>query len=223
MKPSLADSPKLRKFLKTFSPGSLLFKQGELGSTLFFVVRGMVELVFERDGSEHVTEIVEAGGFLGERALVTKEPYRRYYSARANQETQALEINSKDLELLKITVPELMTDLMTGAFEVAAKRLHRMNTLVNALRYSDNALRFMHCVLYYCKETGTPVPNGIEVPLSIAGFAHYTDMTVSQIERYFGEMEEARLIEKLPNGFYLVPSVDAIELAADRERARSKG
>lgn len=211
--PDLLDHPKLKKFLRNIPAGEFLFKQGQSGSTMFIILKGMVELVAERDGLSHVTELIEHGGFLGERAIVTKDPYFRYYSARANQDCVVLEISGKDLEFLKIAVPELMTEIMTKAFEVAAKRLQRMNFLVNALRSSNNEERFFSCVLYFCRTTGTAVPNGLEVPLSVEGICHYTDISAQDARRRFGDLEKARLIEKLPNGFYLVPSVQAI---ADR-------
>lgn len=211
--PDLLDHPKLRKFVRNIPAGEFLFKQGQSGSTMFIILKGMVELVAERDGLSHVTELIEHGGFLGERAIVTTDPYRRYYSARANQDCVVLEMSGKDLEFLKIAVPELMTEIMTKAFEVAAKRLQRMNFLVNALRPSNNEERFFSCVLYFCRTTGTAVPNGLEVPLSVEGVCHYTDIPPQDARRRFGELEKERLIEKLPNGFYLVPSVQAI---ADR-------
>ncbi len=211
--PDLLEHPKFKKYVRTVPAGEYLFKQGQSGSTMFIILKGMVELVAERDGLSHVTELVEHGGFLGERAIVTKEPYMRYYSARTNQDCVVLEISGQDLEFLRISAPELMTEVMTKAFEVAAKRLQRMNFLVNALRSSNNEERFFSCVMYFCRTTGTPVPSGLEVPLSVEGICHYTDIPFQDARRRFEELEKSRLIEKQLNGFYLVPSLQAI---ADR-------
>jgi CRP-like cAMP-binding protein len=212
MHASVFDSPKLRKFSRTYGAGEFLFKQGDSGTTLCIVLSGMVELLSAEGEKKHVIEIVEAGGFLGERSIVSKEAYLRHFSARTLQECKVIEVSAKDLEFLKISAPEIMTLLMTKAFEVAAQRLHRMNCLVAALKPSDNKERFWQCFLYYCRFTGTAVPNGLEVPLSNQSFCHYTDISEDEATGYLAGLEAEKLIEKLPNGFYLVPSLETLEL-----------
>ncbi len=211
MDSSVFASPKLKKFLHTYAAGELLFKQEDKGSTLCIVLTGMVELVSKNGTSEHVIEIVGPGGFLGERSIISKLPYSRRFSARTLQESKVMEVSADDLEFLKISAPETMTLLMTKAFEVAAERLHRMNCLVEALKPSGERERLGSCLRYYCRFTGTAVPNGLEVPLSPQSFCYYTDLPEDRAVSFLEELESKKLIEKLPNGFYLVPSLEDLE------------
>lgn len=211
MEPSVFTNPKLKKFLHTYAAGEFLFKQGESGTTLCIVLSGMVELISETGDLEHAVEMVGPGGFLGERSLISKAPYQRRFSAKTLQDSQVLEVSAKDLEFLKISAPEIMTLVMTKAFEVAAGRLYRMNCLVEALKPSSPRARLTRCLLYFCRFTGTPVPNGLEVPLSPQSFCYYTDLSETEASLFLGELETNKLIEKLPNGFYLVPSLADLE------------
>jgi len=208
--PELLDHPKLRKFIKTLSSSSYLFREGEKGATMFILLEGRVELFAERDGRRSVIEIVEPGGFIGERAIITKEPYPRYLSAKSTEDGVVLEISAQDLEFLKITVPELMTELMTKAFETAAKRLRRMNLLAESLRPVDPEKRFINSVLFFAHAIGTLVPQGTVVPLSAEGINHYTGISVEEAREGLLRLETKKWIQKQGDGSYLVPSVDTL-------------
>jgi hypothetical protein len=55
-----------------FSPGDIIVRRGELGEEMFFINRGIVEVISE-DGQDVYATLTE-GQFFGEIALLTKEP-----------------------------------------------------------------------------------------------------------------------------------------------------
>jgi CRP-like cAMP-binding protein len=209
-KHDVMEHAKLKKFLKHIPADTFLFRQGELGNTMFIILDGTVELIAERNEATHVTGILEAGEFLGERAITMKEAYRRYYSAKAIQHTNALEIGSQDLEFLRITAPDIMTDIMVRAFNVAARRLSRMNILVHSLRSSDNDERFIRCILYFCRTAGREMPGGTEVALSAQGIHYYIDMPLAEVEARLNDLQARQLIERVNHEFFFIRDVGAI-------------
>lgn len=209
-KTDVMDHPKLKKFLKEIPTDTYLFRQGQQGNTMFILLDGVVELIAEREESSHVTGLLAAGEFLGERAITEKEPYRRYYSAKAIQPVVALEIGAQDLEFLRITAPELMTDIMVRAFGIAARRLSRMNILVQSLRSSDNEERLIRSILYFCRTAGRPVHTGVEVALSAQGIHYYIDMPLEAIDQHLKQLETEGLMRRMNEDFYFIPDVNAL-------------
>ena len=209
-KTSPMDHPKLKKFLKVIPSETFLFRQGQMGNTMFIILDGMVELIAEREESSHVTGILEAGEFLGERAITMKEPYRRYYSAKAIQTSTVLEISSQDLEFLRITAPDVMTDIMVQAFSIAAKRLARMNILVHSLRSSNNSERLIRCIQYFCRTAGRAVPGGVEVALSPQGIHYHIDMSMDDIQAKMADLQQRGLMKRVNAEFFFVPDIGAL-------------
>jgi hypothetical protein len=64
--------------LDVFTPGELIFKKGQKGTTMYFVIKGKVEVLSE-DGSS--ISLLSDGDFFGEIALLTDQP--RTASVRA--------------------------------------------------------------------------------------------------------------------------------------------
>jgi CRP-like cAMP-binding protein len=204
------DHPKLKKFVKTIPSETFLFRQGQMGNTMFIILNGMVELIAEREKLSHVTGILEAGEFLGERAITQKEPYQRYYSAKAIQTSTVLEISSQDLQFLRITAPDVMTDIMVEAFNVAAKRIARLNILVHSLRSSDNSERLIRCIQYFCRTAGRLVPGGTEVALSAAGIHYHIDMGLEEIKERLEDLQTRGLLKRVNSEFFFVPDIGAL-------------
>lgn len=209
-KTDVMDHPKLKKFIKHIDVDTYLFRQGQLGNTMFILLDGVVELIAERNESSHVTGLLEAGEFLGERAITMKEPYRRYFSAKAIQPTVAMEISAQDLEFLRITAPDMMTDIMVRAFNVAARRLSRMNILVQSLRSSNNEERLIRSILYFCRTAGRTVPGGIEVALSAQGIHYYIDMPIAEIQKQLDAFQKQGLLKRVNEEFFFVQDIGAL-------------
>ncbi len=88
----------------TLPKGALLFRQGEAGDALFFVVRGGLELVAERDDG-HPVRLGEAGPgeSVGEMALLSGEP--RMASARASDDAELLKLSRAGFDALVAAHP----------------------------------------------------------------------------------------------------------------------
>ncbi len=92
------DEGELNEFLeragvKEFAPGEIIIREGEKGSSMFFIVDGQVEVFTDRDG-RHFLDILKTGDFFGEFSLFTGGT--RHATVKAKTEVTCLEI-SQDL------------------------------------------------------------------------------------------------------------------------------
>ena len=98
---------------ETYSPGHLIFKQGEPGTVMYVIKQGEVEL---QVGDQPFTT-VESGGILGEMALIDNSP--RSLTAIARTECQLVPIDQKRFGFLVQQTPFFALEVM----KVMAERL----------------------------------------------------------------------------------------------------
>ena len=81
----------------TFSPGEIVFKQGEKGDSCYIVASGRLKgiITYKDKGKDYVKEfIIEPGGIFGEMSLFTGMP--RTATGTVEEESVLLELNTKD-------------------------------------------------------------------------------------------------------------------------------
>ena len=90
--------------LQQFRPGTVLFETGDWGESLYLVEEGRIELrVYNPAGDHLVVREITAGDMLGELAVLRGE--RRPYAAHVVEETQAWNLNKRDLDALLARYP----------------------------------------------------------------------------------------------------------------------
>ena len=78
-----------------YEPGTVIFRQGEPGDTLYLIQSGAVEYSYKQGDTETVLTILEKGDFFGEMALFGQE--RRPATARAIRRTRLLPLTRASL------------------------------------------------------------------------------------------------------------------------------
>lgn len=218
------DLPELAKFSKEFRARDFLFRQGEPASSLIIVTRGLVDLIVEQKGEHRLVSVVEAGQFLGEKALVRKAPFKRTFSAKAQTDIKVLELSSASIEEIERNHPAVLITMMKRMFYTATLRLDRSNFLIHCLRDSDNVKRLIHLIVFFARAYGQRKTNGIELPLLVDGVRYYIDMEVPQIETALNELCLKRLLVPTSPGQYLLPDEAALlEFAAKLSERMSSG
>ena len=86
------------KLLTQFPSGSTIFEEGDLGTTMYIIQKGKVEIRKNIGGAEQVLSILEKGDFFGEMSILEGSP--RSASAHALDDVEALEIDEAT-DLLK--------------------------------------------------------------------------------------------------------------------------
>jgi CRP-like cAMP-binding protein len=158
-----------------------------------------------------------SGHFLGEKALIQESPYQRLFSAKARTTTTVIEVGLHDVETIQQTMPQVMTDILKRAFQVAAERLAKANYMIRVLRSSDNLQRLVHCISYFCRSSGKRGQHGIEVEIAVESIHYYIDMDRPQIEAYLQEFVRERMLIPVGANLYQVPDLNALLAWAQRQ------
>ena len=64
----------VRDSILTFSSGDLIFSQGDLGTDMFIIQDGEVDIIKHIQGESHLLSHLEKGDFFGEMALMENSP-----------------------------------------------------------------------------------------------------------------------------------------------------
>jgi small-conductance mechanosensitive channel len=94
---------------RVFAPGETIIRMGDLGSSMFVVHRGAVDVRVDSNGTQHTIKTLGEGDFFGEMALLTGEP--RTANVVAAEETEVLEIGHDAMKHLFATNPDLVEAL----------------------------------------------------------------------------------------------------------------
>jgi HEAT repeat protein len=101
----------------SFSDGDIMVRQGEVGDVMFIIVSGEVRVVATKDQKEVELARRKAGDFIGEMALISKEP--RSATIVAIGTVHSLYINQKSFESLLRDRP----DVSLAVIEILCERL----------------------------------------------------------------------------------------------------
>jgi len=90
--------------------GSLIFRQGEPGETLYVVLSGQVEIIREADQKEISVAKIGPSGYFGEFAILTNQP--RTATARIIEHAVMLQIHKHHFRELLITHSSLTFEIL---------------------------------------------------------------------------------------------------------------
>ncbi|MBF8248667.1 MAG: cyclic nucleotide-binding domain protein [Bacteroidetes bacterium] len=88
-----------------FEPGEVVFRQGDLGDTLYILLQGEAEVMREDDGIEKVIAHLQPGEFFGEMALLNQKT--RGATIRCLKSTDVLTLKKGDFTALVANLPDL--------------------------------------------------------------------------------------------------------------------
>ena len=111
----------------TFAAGDKIFAQGELGTEMFIIQDGRVEIVKHIGTESHVLSYLEKGDFFGEMALLEAMP--RTADAVAATDVRVVAINGSQFDEMLRKNPEVAVRIIRKY----SKRLREANTLLEKL------------------------------------------------------------------------------------------
>lgn len=186
---SLGDS-ELRRVLaaaprRRFPKGQAVCHAGDLGDSLFAIVRGRVAVRVDTEAGDTATlAVLGPGEFFGELALFTPQ-HRRTASVIALEPVEVLSLGREQLATLRHRHPDIDEALLG----VMAREVQRLSAhLVEAL-FVPVEKRVMRRLVALCLQYGTGAAE-IVVPLTqedLAGLAGTTRPTVNQVLRRLEE------------------------------------
>lgn len=117
----------LRDSQLVFNAGEKIFAQGDLGTEMFIIQDGEVEIVKHIGGESHVLSHLEKGDFFGEMAILEALP--RTADAVAVTEVRVVAINGSRFDEMLRKNPEVAVRIIRKY----SKRLREANTLLEKL------------------------------------------------------------------------------------------
>lgn len=111
----------------SFSAGDTIFTQDELGTEMFIIREGVVEIVKHIAGESHTLSRLEKGDFFGEMALLEALP--RTADAVAITDVKVVPINGSRFDEMLRKNPEIAVRIIRKY----SKRLREANTLLEKL------------------------------------------------------------------------------------------
>ena len=105
------ESSKLSELLARFAAGSVIFREGDLGSEMYIIQKGHVRISLHIGDKEREMAVLEKGDFFGEIALLNQSPARSA-TATAVDEVEVLKLRTTDLDLLLRRKPDIAIRMM---------------------------------------------------------------------------------------------------------------
>lgn len=103
--------PSLPNYTVEFAAGDYVFREGDLGTEMYIVHEGRIEILKElKDDEEKQLAVLEKGDFFGEMAILEELP--RTASARALTPVKLLQINGSTFDQMLRSNPEIAVRMM---------------------------------------------------------------------------------------------------------------
>lgn len=117
--------------------GELVFREGELGTEMYIINEGKVEILNDVGGDEQLLAVLEKGDFFGEMSVLEDLP--RAASARALTDVRLLQINGSTFDQLLKGNPEIAVRMMRKL----SRRLRETDEMMKSVLGNKAASREM--------------------------------------------------------------------------------
>ena len=117
----------IRDSILSFSAGDLIFSQGDLGTDMFIIQEGEVDIIKHIGSEAHLLSHLEKGDFFGEMALMESTP--RTADAVAKTDVKVVAINGSRFDEMLRKNPEIAVRIIRKY----SKRLRDANALLERL------------------------------------------------------------------------------------------
>ncbi len=110
--------------LQKLQPEQMLFKQGDLGSSMYLVKEGLVRISKKTaEGTDQTIILAKKGDIIGELSLFDNSS--RSASAKAMGATEVIVLSKDKFESVKASAPTVAVKLMEVFIRMLAKRLRQ--------------------------------------------------------------------------------------------------
>jgi CRP/FNR family cyclic AMP-dependent transcriptional regulator len=178
----------LDRFGKFYPAGTILFREGDVGSDMFVIHSGSVELTRRMKDRDTVLAHLPPGEFFGEMAVVNNRP--RSATATVREDAWLLVIDARTFEAMIRGKAEIAVRML----KAMAGRLERANQQIELLLLKDTNHRVVHC-LRQLADQGSPVEGGgIFIPISVQTLAGRVALDEPQVVEVLQRLRQARLV-----------------------------
>ena len=176
---------------KSFPAKSVIIKEGDHSSDLYYIVSGSVTVLIEdHKGREIVLAYLNAGDFFGELGLFD-EQHKRTAFVRAKTKCEIAQINYQRMKGLVDLFPELIFAIASQM----AVRLKKTSRKVSDLAFTDVKGRVARTLIDLCKEPDAIThPDGMLVKITRQELGRIVGCSREMVGRVLKDLEEDHLI-----------------------------
>lgn len=179
--------------LRHYSPGQIIYLQGEESTSFYFVRDGKVKVsIFKENGSEKILAIQEDNTFFGESAAFDRYPY--FATATAMEESNIYAFDIEETEALLKAHPEVSLLIITSII----RKLRLLGLQVEGLSFLDAQKRVASILLKLMHEVGEPTAGGILIKKRITheDLANITGLSRVTVTNVLNYLDRLKLITK---------------------------
>jgi CRP/FNR family transcriptional regulator, cyclic AMP receptor protein len=175
------------KLGRTFTTGTVLFREGDPGEEMYVIQTGRVQLTRRVRGREAHLATLPPGEFFGEMAIVNNRP--RSATATVMEDAQLLVIDARTFEAMVRGNAEIALRFI----KKLAARLAQANAQVEVLLLQDLNHRVVHHLRHLANTRGTPDGPGVRVTTSIDDVAEMVGAKYEDVDACVRRLQEAKL------------------------------
>lgn len=177
---------------KEFSKGDVIFTEGNIANTLYFINEGKIKLYkYTKDGKEQILHILSEGDFFGELELI--KPSKYGFNSKAIEDAKICTLTKEEMKDIMMKNPEIGIKVL----ETVGERLSKVENLVQNLATNDVDSRMAYLIIELMEKYGENVEGNISVklPISREDMASFIGVTRETISRKLKKLEDENLIK----------------------------
>lgn len=185
------------RFGRSYSTGTVLFREGDPGEEMYVIQTGRVQLTRKVRGREAHLATLPPGEFFGEMAIVNNRP--RSATATVIDDAELLVIDGRTFEAM-----------VRGNAEIALRfikklsaRLAQANAQVEVLLLQDLNHRVAHLLRHLARTRGVADGPGARVSANVDEVAETVGASVADVEACMKGLEHAKLLRRVPDGIHI--------------------
>lgn len=180
----------LQKFCQNFPKGTVLFKEGDKGETMFIIQSGRVKISKKGPEAEKTLAVLGKGEFFGEMAALEEEP--RSATATVLEEARLLCIPQEALLTMLAQKPAVAMQML----KKICGRLREADEQLKNLMIRDVYERVVDALLRLAQKHGQAEGDSVvfNLPLAEGSLAGIVGLPVKQVKKILRELVDNRFI-----------------------------
>jgi len=202
----MSESGLLDRYVYEYEPGTVLFREGDLGGEMYVIQSGSVEISREIGERHQVLAMLSAGEFFGEMAIVNDRP--RSATATIKQRARLLVVDTRTFE----SMLRCKTEIALRLIKALAMRLERANHQVELLLLKHANHRVVQCLRQMADENTVDGERAVYIPSAHTDIADRVALPPDEVMDILQRLALARLVVHaseagVAGDGYIVPEV----------------
>lgn len=200
-----------KKFEVRYSAGDMIFCEYQPGNEFYLIQSGSVRVMKVINGIEKTLDVLKAGEFFGEMAILENAP--RSASIIAQDDCVLLEFNRSNFELLMKGQPQLAYSLL----KILSKRIFDQRRRFMTLTLDDVDLKIYDVLIMLIEKQGTGFLANSIISASPSDIAHWAGIDEKECKSVLDKLVTKNRIEYIEDDI-IVKNPDSLRRLVAQKR-----